>query len=1361
MDAFRHSLPPNGVGAFAVTVEDGTTYHYSLPVYQRTTYSETNEQQTSSTINGSTLAISTRKEGAYGAANSTNPHGGYATTWLLTAITSPDYVDRNNSGTVDAADWGGWVRLDYGRYSSLFKWRVPYVGGSYTDDSMPIQFESFTEGMKETYYLNSISTRTHTALFIKSRRQDGRGHFTPGSTVNSELVINDQFPAASLRLDEIVLLDNATLAKLQTPDGIRKVNDTNLTPIPALRADNNASSTDCAPGDSWGEVLDAGDFTADASGRVRAYLEENLIKRIRFNYSYDLCPKTPNSFVCQYGQVSSLPPMGNLAQAQLQRTGKLTLNSISFFGPTINQSPTKIIPDFTFKYDATGVSSTLTNPEYGKEKWDAFGMYQPAGQHDITSHRPAQSTSYAAPWTLTKIISPLGGTTEITYERDQYAHVSEYGTRKINFQSDGSDILHVNGLSSENVSDIIHPDDYLELNGLISCRCQIEVNGSILTNVQKNKITNRRVKVIAVNNSSNTVTLESDFGIGCASNDETMAGTPTGSLSAMIVNNRVGGDIRVASVTSINPESGESYQVQYRYTDDNLKTNANSTGVLAKEPSFAGKIQHSFEQVFDYPNTPVLYSQVSVLRGLFRQNSSTDWQSREVYSFFTPTSSMIQEQQTSAPKYPGFNGPEIEFYNNKVEVHAALVGRPKAVRTYNQRGQLELSTNFEYSEQIPNPENVPRQGHFTEGVMTNEILANRWFNTNRTTKHYYPSVLVASHRQRNGITSSAYNNLFDFYTGQVVESSFQNSRNETIHSRTIPAYTIYSSMGPKGIDGANSHMLLQPAAQYVLKENVNGPAYNPLQFLENAVVLSASVQTWKGDWANYRGATTSGDYTDLPGPYKAQWRQAASYQWQSSLLRPDGSFANFSDFGWQATPDAHWIKTSETTRYDHYSHALEARSVNGEYNAIRTGYAETQEIAGASNAKYTELAYSGAEDAPVDINGFKHFGSEVVTNGEQSAVSPSAPEPHSGSYTVKLAATKKLCYRAVIGTEVIAGKQYRLSTWVHKNDVGAMGRLYASVNGSALGDQSSISSTNTKKAGDWYRVELAVTIPTGSNGQAVEFGFANTSSAGSSSPSIYVDDFRVCPMTSAMVSRVYDARTNRLTYLLDNENLYTRYQYYPDGRLYRTYREAFDRPGSTGPAGKLVKEYVYNYARNPSATISVAASGTPSGAEILPASSTAVIPGNATSFDIKSYDCAYVPVGFEVDGDGTTHTSSYVLPDRTQISFSNGHLSATNVRGTHAITISYQSGQFDAEGTILDGYCEMDYRPCPTGRYIEIVADGCGGSFERPRQANAGECVPTDDCRYNVANPSYSADGKPLGKPVRKAKSSIHSKSKN
>ena len=1196
-DLFRALRRPNAIGAFAVTTEDGTTYHYSLPVYHYATYSETNELRTS--IVGSTLAKSTRTDDEFGAIASTvnddgsitYNQGGFATNWLLTAITSSDYVDRNHSGTVDAADWGGWVRFDYGKFSGNYVWRTPYVGTAFSDANDPIEFESFTGGSKETYYLNSISTRTHTALFIKSARQDGRAFFSTNGGSTGGLgtsVIVAPVPSSSLRLDEIVLLDNATYAKMKVIDGIREANDPNTAPIPALSPANNASSTNCAPLESWGEVLDNGDLDADASGRLRTYLNANAIKRIHFNYNYELCQGTPNSFTFQYGQPGTLPPMV-LARAHEQRGGKLTLKSVSFFGPTVGTTPTRIIPDFTFDYGTNEAAVAGTNPGYGKEKWDAFGMYCAGGAHNVTSHRPT-ATDPVAPWSLRKITTPLGGITEITYERDQYAHVSEFGTDKLAFSNtDCSTTLQVQNFSG-NLQDYLRIGDKIKLTGAANynSECLITTEGQDGIPYQTYQPTTcsdayieREVTIKTV--SANTIELE-EAPSPCTDpgNDCSLYIAAGMKVSAIIPVNHLGGDIRVAAITT-KDELGNAYQVRYRYTLPGVLNAMNSSGVIAKEPPFLAHQKHAFENWFDYPSTPVIYSQATVLRGQFRNNDESDYTAREVYSFFTPQSNMVSEQQIPSQYYNNFRNPngnreyQVEFYNNTVAVRTGMVGRPKAVRTYNHQGHEELSTEFTYAEQVDNPLSLPNQGHFTEGVMTNELLANRYFNTNRTTKHYYPAVMTGSRSARNGLRIENNNVLYDFFNGQTVETSFRNSRSQVYHTRTVPAYTLYPDMGPKAKTASNSNMLSQVAAQYVLKEMPSGPAYNPLQFLQTGAVISATAYTWQGNWATYRDVDANGAYGEIAGPYQHVWHPVAAYQWQSSMLNPDGSFAGFVNFVWQNAPNAHWVKGSETTRYDHYSHALETKDVNGAYAAVKTGFNQSLQLVSASNAKYTELAYSGGEDAPVLLNQLKHFGGEVVTTGSQLGKSP-AFAPHTGQYVVQLNGGNKLFYRAVCGPEVTAGKTYRLSAWVHGSDLAnSLGRLYASVNGTLL-NSTSITSTATKKAGAWYRLLVDVVIPAGMANQTVEFGCSNTA-AGSPGAPVYVDDFRVSPLVASINTKVYDARTNHVTYNLDNENLFTRYEYNAAGRLVKVYKEFFDKPGGTAPTERLIKEYDQNYAR--------------------------------------------------------------------------------------------------------------------------------------------------------------------------------------
>lgn len=1176
-NAFRHALPPNGIGAFAVTTEDGTTYHYSLPVMHYKTFTTSVEQDYSGTA---AAGFYRRKEGTPSTAN---PHGGYATSWLLTAITSADYIDRNQSGSVDATDWGGWVKFDYGKFSDRYKWRQPYIGYAYNDRTT--NYASHAEGYKETYYLDKISTRSHTALFVKSMRLDARGHFTGLETPNAELDIREKFPASSLRLDEIVLLDNATLAKLETVDGIR-ASGAASTPALSNNTNSHATSNSCDCGDDFTRVLDTEDFTADS--RIKTFVEANALKRIHFNYGYDLCRDSPNAFAYQQGSVSSLPSMQE-SGAATGRSGKLTLKSVSFYGPTIGAIPTKIIPDFVFGYEENGVDVHTTNPAFSKEKWDAFGAYNPDGRHNTTSHKP-NSYGPVAPWTLRKITSPLGGSTQIKYERDQYAQVSEYGSKNVTFdffrgQTNNyapTFTLAAGASISGSLTDYVRPNDYILVNGGVWWGTGGFNPNSGYTPGAGVSIDNKLVRVESVTANAITIRnadMEALTGLSGIWTSGAVFDTPGRFIFSMHINT-TGGDVRVASITSSALESGEQYLTKYQYTNANA-SRSNSTGVLAKEPGFLNKVIRPFESIYDYPNTSVLYSKVTALSG--KLSTDNDYQTRVVYEFYTPTSDMVAEQ--TVENYVPFSGMQAEDFNNHVTVKTGLIGQPKAISLYNKRGQREIYTTFDYggqnSGEVTNTEGIANQGQFTEGVVENELLDYFSFRINRTTKKYLPTVMTATHTTRNGVTVENNNELYDFLTGQVLGTRVRDSKGRIFHSLSVPAYTVAgnSTMGPKGAGVGNSNMLVQPAAQYTLVEKPGQTGYNVRDPFNPryASVMSAGIQTWQRNWSNYRIVGTNGEIQDDPSTQQPPiWRQKSNYAWQSSVLNTDGSYGAFTPFDWSgAAIDNHWIKAKEVVRYDHFSHQLEQKDANGLYSTLKTGHSGTQEIMAASPARYTETAFSGAEDGVADANGLKYFGGDVISNGSVAEGTQSTVKPHTGRYYFNLTnSTNKLYYRGIAGGEISTAKPYRLGAWVHGSDlISNAGRLYASVNGTMLAE-ASITTATTRKAGNWYRLTLDVTIPNSFSGQTVEFGCKNTAAT-----PVFFDDFRVSPATAAMNSKVYDPRTNRAIYTLDNENLFTRYDYNAIGQLLQVSKEGFDKRNDPASNVKLLKEYAYNFSQ--------------------------------------------------------------------------------------------------------------------------------------------------------------------------------------
>lgn len=1178
-DPYRFTTPGKGIGAFRVTAEDGTTYHYSLPVYHYTTYSESREKTTNQP------AVSTTrmgdKQGSYV----------YATTWLLTAITSSDYVDRGLLGQVDAQDWGGWVRFDYGRFSPRYKWRQPYIGDAYPEKESPanvtagITTGNFSEGAKQTYYLNSIRTRSHTALFVKSVRQDGRGHFQSSTSTNVNA--DETKPSSSLRLDEIILLTNEDANKLTTTDGIRPVVG-GSTVVPALT--NNTSlnptgtgSSTVLNGDTYSTVLDGADIAADS--RIRDFINQRALKRVVFNYSYRLCLGTPNSFA----DITQLPSM-DPGSANLGRSGKLTLESISTFGP-LN---TKLIPDFKFSY--------ANNPTYGREQWDGFGMYNSGGfgtnaGHAITSNHQTASADGAA-WSLTEILNPLGSRTQITYERDQYSAVSEYGAARLDFSNtDCSNTLAVKNFTG-NLTSYLQVGDTVTLSGsaLYNMPCNVGTVDYPLTKYTQCNVSFGYARVPITGVTATTITInpanwpspncqQPDGAVSCGS---VVAKGAT--LKVFVPATTEGGDIRVAAVTTLD-ENGTSYQVRYRYAQPTQLAARNSSGVISKLPEFVAREEgFPFYAWYDYPGTSVLYGRVTVLRGQFRNNADTDLDLREEYTFYTPVSRMVQ---VPAPTYSSStlgrhaNGsnlvydPNLGWYykpiyykrnlerrDNRITVNVGKIGQPIAIQKYNKRGELELGSQFSYANSMANPEGIAGQGRFTEGVLTSELLDLKLYRVNRTTKEYVPTTMAATTTMTNGMQVVSRSSLYDFLTGQVLETTAKNSLGDTYVTKTVPAYTLapYAGMGPKGENSTNRNMLSQVAGRYVYKQTDAG----------SRKLIAASVQTWNQNWNTYRGYT-SGEYVD-EGAVKPIWRQQESYVWNDARLNADGTFAGFVDFNW-AQPTAAgqvlgWLKAGEVLRYDHYSKPLEVVDMNGQYAASKTGYGNAKNLAAAANARYTEFTYSGAEDQfqpdPAVLTTL-HYGGEVRDGGQRDAT-----YHHAGYYSSKLLSGQTgFTYRASLGgtSGIRAGRQYRLSAWVYKSDVGINGaKLYAQVNGVSVGE-TSISASTTKKAGDWYLLNLYITVAAGSTGQLI-VGCRNDGAT-----PVNIDDFRFHPLQGPLSAYNYDPQTGMVTYVLNNDNLYTRYQYDAAGKVSQVYKETLDRPNDISPSEKLVLENSYNYAR--------------------------------------------------------------------------------------------------------------------------------------------------------------------------------------
>lgn len=187
----RQKIIGRGIGEISVTNNAGVRYVYGLPVYARNEAQLTyiGKQASWARIGNSTIGLAefspTTAEGVVGSYRKAP----YATSFLLTEVHTPDYVDRLKDGpTTD--DFGGYTSFSYRRAAGTvlknipntkdsvdscrkwFRWRTPYKGYSLGTGSLSLNHDDralVSTGEKELYYLSKIETKTHVAIFITNK----------------------------------------------------------------------------------------------------------------------------------------------------------------------------------------------------------------------------------------------------------------------------------------------------------------------------------------------------------------------------------------------------------------------------------------------------------------------------------------------------------------------------------------------------------------------------------------------------------------------------------------------------------------------------------------------------------------------------------------------------------------------------------------------------------------------------------------------------------------------------------------------------------------------------------------------------------------------------------------------------------------------------------------------------------------------------------------------------------------------------------------------------------------------------------------------------------------------------------------
>ncbi len=360
------------IGEYSIVNEDGQRYTYSLPVFSRNDKSLAYGIPASVAWSNNSYLVYHNVASSQSTIVGETYNSPYATTYLLTEITTPDYIDRTNNGPSDD-DFGGYTRFAYkkeygsklktGTDSTWYKWRIPYSGLLYqkSDLSNPTDdLGTVSEGEKEIYYLDSIITKTHVAVFETSDREDALG---------------------------------------------------------AVHNRAKASATQ-AKGTQHLKKLD----------RIKLYARNGnhlkLIKIINFSYDYSLCKGVINQEDPQTSGKLTLKKVW--FEYDGIYNSKISPYEFDYRYPDVEY------PDeySSLKVDTivTGGDTLKQNPDYNKYNIDAWGNYQLNGKERYDSMKtwvdqtPALNFDPGA-WQLKNIKLPSGGEIHVQYEQDDYCYV--------------------------------------------------------------------------------------------------------------------------------------------------------------------------------------------------------------------------------------------------------------------------------------------------------------------------------------------------------------------------------------------------------------------------------------------------------------------------------------------------------------------------------------------------------------------------------------------------------------------------------------------------------------------------------------------------------------------------------------------------------------------------------------------------------------------------------------------------------------------------------------------------------------------------------------------------------------------------
>ncbi|MEN1784863.1 MAG: hypothetical protein AAGF77_06940 [Bacteroidota bacterium] len=1243
----QQRFPQEGIGAYKITSPDGKTYHFTLPVYHYEQVQRTLLLENENPSNNNARHVNEKRQ-----------YSPYATHWLLTAITGPDYVDTNGDGIPNEADYGYWTLLEYGQWSEGFVWRTPWedhVQNYNTDLASEIGEDDFGQymfGRKQLYYLDKIKTRTHSAIFVKDIRMDGVGKDlnyrfdnANGSGYNELYAsggnqgfnqtnpidvkeTNVYYPREYvLKLDRIVLLRNEVANQLS------KVSAGNLgTGFSGYSPDDTHQpgwrSLDYGQvyGSNYSYGLHQESQVFDVNDLSSSFIATHAQKVVVLNTDYALAKNSYSSINVAGGNPS---------------LGRLSLRSVSFKGkggqgimPDVRYSYyMEEVPNMSFDF-ASGRSRQALVQDYAKireQQVDEWGFF--AGE--------VNGQGKCKAWSLKQIDLPTGANITIDYEKDTYwteafarrywqddlkiavaydpsqdwgyvGNFRGYRDYQIFIQNDnasyrnnyvdfskyftvgeevyfdlwickiedysiggGEDRNHIRIPGSilevpDEVADL-HPDpvilpmtvlDILPDNTLVlsfklahnwNNHFQLGPGGGVDYSPISTNFTNPNYFAKRDDQGSPRFRNKPKGQCHNEGGGQTAHTMTYKLLANKIPEDETGGGLRVDRLIT-SSENG-TYITDYDYNVPiGLPNAGRSSGITSYAPVDGLKyVPYQTE----LPPPGVMYEYVTMTNKDIdgRPHSSVRYRFntlKQVFDIFNPNMEMpaVGQGSTEDPIFwanvteaiaPGANVKGVEAKEVALHINTGAVGQLRSITYLNNAGHLLSKTDHFYTngtqliddgrgaitESFQNMKTIFRTNDEGTNIQYNQTKRKLSVSSRTEYSNALKRKVVRSGGQQ---TETRYSDI-DPLLGTYLTSETKRSDGTWRRERRYPAYHFYPEMGPKSDDPNNANMLTQEG---MILTDVGIPdAYSS---------TSASVTTW----------SNSTRYTDSDVLATGQpWRKHRSYVWRGAQAA-NGTFGQVldgNDFNWgSTTQQSSWLKTSQINRYTHWSAPVEFEDINQNLAATKIGQ-QNGRVYATGNAGYQELFYCGAEL-------FEATGSMGVGVGTATEWSNPA-DVHTGTHSLRINQGEQ-------GYVLMASEgktdNYKASLWAkkgtHQNVVLNVGGLSAPVTASPY---------EMVEAGNWVQLNFYFKIQ---GTQQI--------SVGSTSNAVFVDDFRVHPVTTNIVSYVYN-NWGELTHVLGANNMGTEYRYDLEGRLEEVLSEVQDL-SPTQPGGfKRINTYEYTY----------------------------------------------------------------------------------------------------------------------------------------------------------------------------------------